>query len=309
MSPRRRQVWWLLKSPLGLIGLICCSIIVFLAIFGPLLAPYGPDQVDLNSILQGPSSAHWLGTDEVGRDLLTRLMDGAHYTLSAAVGVVAASLVVGTLIGSVAGYLGGWVGTVLMRLTDMFLSYPSLLLAIAVSAALGQGLLQASVALAVVVWAGYARIAYVQTVTIRGRLYMDAAEIAGTRPARRIFRHIMPNVISPLLIKATMDVAFSVEWIAGLGFIGLGATQPTPEWGATIADSRQYALTAWWYVVFPSVMLLLTILGFVLLGSAFEERVSGRRALSRAALRKLVATQVTRQSDAAAPAEEKAVAR
>lgn len=284
---KRSRIAWLFDSAEGKLGVVLVGIVLVVVIFGRLIAPYGPDITNLNAALQAPSFAHWFGTDETGRDILSRVLVGASYTVPTAMAVVLFGLLFGSLVGTIAGYFGGWVGNVLMRVTDLFLSYPALLLAIAVSAALGQGLVQAAIALSVVVWAGYARLAHVQTVTIKNRLYMDAATVAGTSTWRKVLLHLLPNSSAPLLIKATIDVAFSVEWIASLGFIGLGARQPAPEWGAMIATSRQFALTSWWYVLFPSVALLITVLGFVLLGSALEDQLSGRRTLSRRALRQL----------------------
>lgn len=282
-----QKVGWLFRSAQGTIGVVFVGLVVLVAIFAHLLAPYSPDQIDLNALLAAPGAGHWFGTDETGRDILSRVLIGTDYTLPTAVAVVAFSLVVGSLIGVLAGYLGGVTGNAIMRVTDLFLSYPSLLLAIAVAAALGQGLLQAGIALAVVTWAAYARLAYVQTVSVRHRLYMDAAEVAGTSLRRKLLRHILPNASAPLLIKASMDVALCVEWIASLGFIGLGARQPAPEWGAMLATSREYALSSWWYVVFPSAALFITVTGFLLLGGAFEERLSGRHSLSRRTIRAL----------------------
>jgi peptide/nickel transport system permease protein len=287
VSHLSQKAGWLFRSAQGTIGVVFVGLIVLVAVFAHLLAPYSPDQIDLNALLAAPGAGHWFGTDETGRDILSRVLIGTDYTLPTAVAVVAFSLVGGSLIGVLAGYLGGVTANVIMRVTDLFLSYPSLLLAIAVAAALGQGLLQAGIALAVVTWAAYARLAYVQTVSVRHRLYMDAAEVAGTSLRRKLLRHILPNAAAPLLIKASMDVALCVEWIASLGFIGLGARQPAPEWGAMLATSREYALSSWWYVVFPSIALFMTVTGFLLLGSAFEERLSGRHSLSRRTIRAL----------------------
>jgi peptide/nickel transport system permease protein len=282
-----RRIGWLFRTPQGTIGVVLVGVIVLVAVFGSILAPYPPSKTDLDALLSAPSPTHWFGTDETGRDILSRVLIGADYTLPTAVLVVAFSLVFGSLVGTIAGYIGGTTSNVLMRITDLFLSYPSLLLAIAVSAALGQGLAQAGVALGVVTWAAYARLAHVQTVTVRHRLFMEAADVAGTPTWRRLLFHLLPNAAAPMLIKATMDVALCVEWIASLGFIGLGARPPAPEWGAMIATSRQYALTSWWYVLFPTVALLITVIGFLLLGAAFEERLGGRRSLSRRTIRLL----------------------
>lgn len=282
-----RRIGWIFRTPEGVIGSVCVGIILLVTIFGQLLAPYSASATNLDEVLVAPGAAHWFGTDETGRDVLSRVLVGAGYTVPTAVVVVLFSLVFGSLVGTIAGYVGGATSNVIMRITDMFLSYPSLLLAIAVSASLGQGLVQAAIALSVVAWAAYARLAHVQTVAVRNRLFMDAADIANTPTWRRVLFHLLPNAAAPMLIKATMDIALCVEWLASLGFIGLGAMPPTPEWGAMIAVSRQYALTGWWYVLFPSIALLITVIGFLFLGAAFEERFSGRRSLSRKTIRTL----------------------
>lgn len=275
----------------GRVGAVLVVLVILMAIFGPFVAPQNPAAIHLGSILAPPSAGHPFGTDEVGRDLLSRVLAGARYTITAAVTVVAASVVIGTLIGGLAGYAGGWLGNALMRLTDLFLSYPSMLLAIAVAASLGPGLPQSCVALIVGAWATYARLAQVQAVAIRNREFVQAAETIGTSRTRIVLRHVVPNAFSPVLVRATMDVAFAVEWIAGLGFVGLGAQPPTPEWGTMIAESEQYALTSWWYVVFPGLALVITVIGFTLLGTALDMQIFGRSqrgsSLSRRALRKL----------------------
>lgn len=277
----------LLERPEGAISFVMTLIVVVIAVAGSALAPQNPEATDLGAVLSPPSAAHWFGTDEAGRDLFSRVLAGAQYTMAAAVVVVLLSFVLGTAIGVIAGYVGGWVGNALARLTDLFLAFPALLIAIAVSAALGQGLPQTVVALAVVAWSSYARIAYVQTVSARNALFVDAARTMKTPAPRILTRHIFPTIASPLLIKGTMDLAFAAEWIAALGFIGLGATPPTPEWGAMIASSRNYALNAWWYVTFPSLALMFTIVGFVIFGGVLERQFAGRNQLGRRALREL----------------------
>jgi peptide/nickel transport system permease protein len=258
-------------------GAALCLIALGVAAFGRLLAPTNPDATNLVAMLKGPSSAHIFGTDELGRDLFSRVLVGASYTVPAALIVVGLAVMIGSIVGVIAGYYGGLLGNVIMRITDLFLSYPSLLLAIAVAAALGPGLSHSVLALLLVLWSGYARLAYVQVVSIRNRLYMDAARMAGTSTSRNLLRHIAPNAIAPVLIKATMDAALAVEWIAGLGFVGLGAQPPTPEWGSMISASTTYVLRAWWYVLFPCLGLLTMTLGFNLFGGALDQWYFGRR--------------------------------
>jgi peptide/nickel transport system permease protein len=289
----RRPAWRRLlpASFEGKVGAVLVVFVILMAIFGPYVAPQNPAAIHFGAILVPPSAAHPFGTDEVGRDLLSRVLAGARYTITAAVIVIATSVVIGSLIGGLAGYVGGWLGNALMRLTDLFLSYPSMLLAIAVAAALGPGLTQSCLALITGVWATYARLAQVQAVSIRNREFVQAAETIGMSRKRIVLRHVVPNALSPVLVRATMDVAFAVEWIAGLGFVGLGAQPPTPEWGTMIAESREYALTAWWYVAFPGLALVITVIGFTLLGTALDAQLFGRgqrgSRLSRRELRRL----------------------
>jgi peptide/nickel transport system permease protein len=256
----------------GVIGAVICGLLLVVVIFGGALAPYDSDAVDIGSRLEGPSSAHWLGTDELGRDLLSRILVGASRTMPSSLAVVGIAVVIGCTIGVVAGYAGGWFDNIAMRITDMFLGYPAFLLAIAVVASLGPGLWQAVVALSALWWAGYARLARGQARLARNLTYVEAARASGASNARILRRHIMPNIFGPILVKMAIDVALVVESIAALGFIGLGAQPPNPEWGAMIAGSRTYALDAWWYPVFPGVALLITVVGLNLLGDGLARR-------------------------------------
>ncbi|HEY2669054.1 MAG TPA: ABC transporter permease [Rugosimonospora sp.] len=257
-----------IATPAGGAGFGICLFIGLLAVFGPLLAPHDPDAVQLSQRLAPPSPAHWFGTDDLGRDLFSRVLAGAPRTVLAAGAVVAVSVVVGLLVGVLAGFLGGLVDQVLMRITDIFVGYPALLLAVAITAALGTGLVQATIALAVVWWAGYARLMRGQAAAVRGLPFVEAARTTGASRWAIMTRHVLPNVAGPLLVKATVDLALVVESIAALGFIGLGAQPPTPEWGLMIAQSRQYAIEAWWYPTLPGLSLLLIVVGCNLFGDA-----------------------------------------
>jgi len=285
---RKIGEFWLFHTIQGALGLLLVLLALIVAVFGRFAASEESSVTHLGAILQAPSTAHPFGTDDVGRDLLSRVIDGAGYTIPAAIAVVAASVIIGSVVGVVAGYYGGWVNETLMRITDIFLSYPSMLLAIAVAASLGSGLKQTAIALIVVVWAAYARLAQVQTSAVRHRLFMDASEMASSSVTTRLFRHVLPNALPPVFVKATMDVAMCVEWIAALGFVGLGARPPAPEWGTMIAEAREYVLNAWWYVTFPSLALLFVVLGFNYLGGALDTHFFGTtRTLSRKSLRQL----------------------
>lgn len=269
--PVARPVRAILADPEGAIGLALCALVLFVTVLGPHLAPYNPAGVDMSARLEAPSLAHPFGTDELGRDLLSRVLDGAQQSIPAAVLVVLFSALFGTLVGLVSGYFGSWVDMILMRLTDVFVGYPALLLAIAVAAALGAGLEQAAVALATVWWAGYARLARAQAAAIRFSLSIDAARSIGATDARILVRHVLPAVIGPVSVKATLDVALVIQSIAGLGFIGLGAQPPSSEWGLMIATAQQFALTSWWYAVFPGLALFVVIEAFNLTGDALTK--------------------------------------
>jgi peptide/nickel transport system permease protein len=255
----------------GRIGALLCGLIIFVTLLGNVIAPHNPDAVDIGARLQGPSAAHWLGTDELGRDLLSRILAGAARTMPAALAVVAIALVIGGVIGVTAGYAGGWFDNLTMRITDTFLGYPAFLLAIAVVASLGPGLWQAVVALSALWWAGYARLARGQARAMRSHTHVEAARALGASNTRILRRHVIPNIFGPILVKVAIDVALVIESIAALGFIGLGAQPPAPEWGALIAASRNYALDAWWYPVFPGVALMIAVVGFNLLGDAVSK--------------------------------------
>lgn len=257
------------RLPSGIIGGVLMGVVAIAAIAGRAIAPLDPNAVDLAVRLKGPSLAHWMGTDELGRDLWSRVLDGAGRTASAAVIVVAASVIIGTIIGALAGYYGGWLDAVLMRLTDIFIGYPALLLAIAIAAALGIGMPQTVVALVAVWWAGYARLVRGQAAALRTLEYIEAARVTGASRLAVLWAHILPNTLAPVIVKATIDLALVVESVAALGFIGLGAQPPVAEWGSMIAASQTYALQAWWYPVAPGIALLVIVLGSNLLGDSF----------------------------------------
>jgi peptide/nickel transport system permease protein len=258
----------------GRIGAVLCGLILFVTLFGNAIAPHDPDAVDIGARLEGPSGAHLLGTDELGRDMLSRVLAGAARTIPASLAVVGLALLIGGAIGIIAGYAGGWFDNAAMRVTDIFLGYPAFLLAIAVVASLGPGLWQAVVALSALWWAGYARLARGQARAMRTHAHVEAARALGASDAWILRRHVVPNIFGPILVKLAIDVALVIESIAALGFIGLGAQPPAPEWGTLIAASRNYALDAWWYPVFPGIALLIAVVGFNLLGDGVAK---GRR--------------------------------
>ncbi len=258
-------------NPLALIGLGIVLLLVLVAAFAPLLATHSPYVQSLQERLQPPSLAHWLGTDEFGRDIYSRIVYGARITLMI-VGLVAVTAApIGLLIGTIAGYVGGWVDTVLMRFTDVLLAFPKLILALAFVAALGPGIENAIIAIAITSWPPYARIARAETLTVRQSDYIAAIRLQGASTARIIVGHIMPLCLSSLIVRVTLDMAGIILTAAGLGFLGLGAQPPTPEWGAMISTGRQFLLVQWWVATIPGIAILAVSLGFNLLGDGLRD--------------------------------------
>ena len=226
--------------------------------------------------LNGPSWDHLFGTDQVGRDVFTRVIVGARVSLLAGLVVIALAVTIGTLLGAVAGYFGGWVGEVIMRVTDIFLTIPDLILAMAFAAALGPGLFNVMIAVSLVWWPGYCRLTRANVIALRDSQFADAARSIGARQSRVLFRHVLPNAVPTILVKASMDIGFAVLTTAALGFIGLGTQPPTPDWGVMIADGRKYLREAWWFSTFPGIAILLTVLAFNLLGDGLRDVLDPR---------------------------------
>jgi peptide/nickel transport system permease protein len=255
------------RNRLALLGLAIVVALVLMAIFAPWLAPYSPTEGDLRTLrLLPPSAAHWFGTDDQGRDILSRLIHGSRITLFVVVLVAVLAAPVGLLVGTVAGYAGGWVDAVLMRTTDIFLAFPKLILALAFVAALGPGIENAVIAIAITSWPPYARIARAETLTVRQADYIAAVQLIGASPWRIVLRHIMP-----LCVRVTLDMAGIILTAAGLGFLGLGAQPPMPEWGAMIAGGRQYVLDQWWVAAGPGAAIFVVSLAFNLLGDGLRD--------------------------------------
>jgi peptide/nickel transport system permease protein len=275
----RLAAWLFRRSFSSMLGLALVAFIVALALLGPWIVPY-PDDVaggiNLANKLQPPSAAHWFGTDEVGNDILTRVVIGARISLFVGIGITLAAAAIGVPLGILAGYAGGRTREAIMRLTDMFLSVPGLVLAIAIVAALGPGIGNAMVALTLVWWPGYVRLAESKALAIREEAYIEAARVVGARRPRILFRHILPNSLSPLIVKMSMDIGQAILAVASLGFIGLGAKPPTPEWGAMISIARGYMPDWWWYAVFPGAFIYLSVLGFNLLGDGLRDILDPR---------------------------------
>ncbi len=258
-------------NPLTLAGAVIVAVLGFVAIVGPFLTPYDPTAQTLANRLQGPSLAYPFGTDQLGRDVLTRIVYGARISLGIAILVTTIRVVIGTTVGLVAGSVGGWVDEALMRLVDIQLAFPGLVLALVIAGILGPSLTNVMIALAVVGWATYARVVRGSVLSVKEREYVAASQLMGTPRHRVARRHLLPNVINPVIVLATLNLGTVVLATAGLSFIGLGAQPPTPEWGTMIAGGRDHLRSAWWIVNAPGIAIMLTVLGFNLLGDGLRD--------------------------------------
>jgi len=272
----RRRPPPLLRSPLTVAGLLLLLAFTLAAIFATQLAPYNPLKQNVLQRLKPPSAEHWLGTDQLGRDLLSRLIFGARISLSVGVVVVGLAGSVGTAVGLAAGYIGGWVDEILMRLTDVFLAFPALILAMAVAGALGPSLNNAMIAIAVVAWPVYARLVRGQVLLLREREYVEAARSLGASPLHIIFRHILPNTLAPLLVQGSFDMGGAILSAAGLSFIGFGAQPPLPEWGVMISEGRKFITTHLWLSLYPGLAILLAVGAFNLIGDGLRDALDPR---------------------------------
>lgn len=276
-SSLKRVSGELRASPLSMFGAVLVVVLGFVAVFGPAIVPHDPTTQQLEHRLQGPSVTHPLGTDHLGRDMLSRITYGARFSLAIALAVTAIRVVVGTVVGLVAGYVGGWLDELLMRLVDIQLAFPGLVFALVVAGILGPSLRNVMIALAIVGWTTYARVVRSEVLSIRERKYIEYAQLVGT-PRRRLFgRHLLPNVISPVIVIATLNLGTVVLATAGLSFIGLGAQPPTPEWGTMLAEGRSHLRTAPWIVNAPGVAIMCTVLGFNLLGDSLRDALDPRQ--------------------------------
>ena len=259
------------SNPLSMLGLLILLLLVAAAAFGPLLVTQDPLRQVLAERLTPPNAAHWLGTDQLGRDILSRLVHGARLTLCIAMLVVVLVVPVGLLIGTVAGYCGGFVDTVLMRLTDVALAFPKIVLALAFAAALGPGVLNAVIAISITAWPPYARLARAESLRLAGADFIHAARLAGASHTRILLRYIVPLCSSSVIVRATLDMAGIILAVAGLGFLGLGAQPPSPEWGYMVASGRNVLLDAWWVATIPGLAILAVSLAFNLLGDGLRD--------------------------------------
>jgi peptide/nickel transport system permease protein len=256
---------------LVLVGVVLVTILVLIGIFGRFLAPYRPIAQDLTGVLAAPTASHWLGTDELGRDVLSRLLYGATISLQVGIAAVLIASIPGVTLGTYVGYRRGLVDNVVMRILDGLMAFPSLILALTIVAVLGSNIFNVMLAIAVTSFPHYARLVRGQVLAVREYDYVLAERAVGARDRRIIFRHIMPNVISPVLVQASLGVGFAIMAEAGLSFLGLGIQPPTPTWGSMIQVGFQYLETAPWLVMAPGTMIFMAVLGFNLLGDGLRE--------------------------------------
>lgn len=263
----------------SMLGLVLVLLFLFLAAFGAWLAPY-PEHTtgsfDMAARLQPPSAQHWFGTDEMGSDILSRVIVGARTSLWIGVLITGIGAGIGVPLGIIAGYNGGLVRAVIMRVTELFLAVPGLALALAIVAALGPGVTNCVLALAIVWWPGYVRLVEAKTLSVKEELFVESARSLGARTPWILRHHILPNCWSPIIVKMSMDMGMAILAAASLGFIGLGARPPAPEWGAMISVARSYMPDWWWYSFFPGAAIFLTVLGFNLLGDGLRDILDPR---------------------------------
>ncbi|MEM6051990.1 ABC transporter permease [Erwinia sp. P7711] len=278
-STRRQAVWgrryrlWLglKRHPLAMSGLVVVLVMLLLSLAAPLLTPYDPGFQDLANRLARPSAQHWLGTDELGRDIWTRILFGGRTTLGMVIAVVLITAPIGLLTGCIAGYAGGLLDKALMRLTDIFLAFPRLILALAFVAALKPGVESAILAIALTAWPPYARLARAETLQFRHSDFIAASRLSGASPLRVILRHVMPLCVPSLIVRVTLDMSSIIITAASLGFLGMGAQPPSPEWGTMIATARRFLFSEWWVPLMPCLAIFLTSLAFNFLGDGLRD--------------------------------------
>ena len=267
-----KEAWKrLLKNKIAMLGLTIISILVIVAIFAPVLAPYDPLKTDVIQRLKAPSGAHLLGTDDLGRDILSRIIYGSRISIQVGVISVSLALVLGVTLGVLAGYYGGWIDNLVMRLIDIMLAFPSILLAIVIMAMLGPQLSNAMIAIGFVNLPRFARIVRSSVLSVKEEEYVSAAQSLGSSDFRIITKHILPNCLAPLTVQSTLSIATAILEAAGLSFLGLGAQPPTPEWGAMLSSGRSAIQIAPWVVAFPGLAIMITVLGFNLFGDGLRD--------------------------------------
>ncbi len=282
MEPPKKTFWrYFKKNKLAVGGLAVIVIAFLVAGFASFIAPYDPGKTEVSLKLKSPSSQHILGTDQLGRDVFSRMLHGSRISLSVGFVAVAISILIGILVGALAGYYGGWLDSLLMRFVDIMICFPSFFLILTVVALLGPSLVKVMFVIGITSWMGTSRFVRAEFLSLRERDFVQAAKALGVRDFRIIFRHILPNALAPVFVTATLDVATAILVEASLSFLGFGAQPPAPSWGNILTEGRTYIFDAWWLTIFPGFAILITVLSFNLLGEglrdALDPRLRGRR--------------------------------
>ena len=272
---RLRIVRRIVKHTGGMIGFVTLLLLIAIAVFAPFVAPDSPIEIT-SDVLKPPSASHIMGTDNFGRDIFSRVIYGARVSLRMGFIAIAIATVIGTTMGIVAGTYGGWIDSALMRLVDAMMAFPGILLALAITAMLGTGLRNAMIAVGISFIPSFARLVRASTLQVRGTTYVEAAQAIGCRTSRLIYRHILPNVMTPVLVLATLGVASAILIGAALSFLGLGAQPPTAEWGIMLADGRQFMRSAWWIMAFPGLAITITVMAANLIGDGLRDAFDPR---------------------------------
>jgi peptide/nickel transport system permease protein len=270
----RRGLYRFRQSSLSVVGAAIVAFLIVLALVGPFFVPF-PDHVQGAVApalrFRPPSGAHWFGTNELGQDVFSLVVAATRVSLFAGLAVVVIGTLIGTAIGGIAGFAGGWVDNALMRFTDLMMTIPSLILAMAIAAALGPGLTNMVIAISLSWWPGYARLVRGEVLARKEETYVLAARALGASAPRLLLRHILPNIVSPVIVKMSLDMGFAILTVAALGFIGIGVRPPTPEWGMLLANARNYMPDFWWTAIFPGLAIFLAVYGFNLLGDGLRD--------------------------------------
>jgi peptide/nickel transport system permease protein len=275
----RRGLYRFRQSWLSVVGLAIVALLLVAAVAGPWLVPY-PEHVaggvNTGARFRPPSATHWFGTNELGQDVFSLVVAGSRVSLLAGLAVVTLAALIGTVIGAVAGYVGRWVDEALMRFTDLMLTLPSLILAMAVAAALGPGIGNMVFAIVLSWWPGFARLVRGEVMARKEEVYVQAARALGASAPRILFRHVLPNIVSPIIVKASLDMGFAILTVASLGFVGIGVKPPTPEWGVLLSLARGYLPDYWWTAIFPGCAIFLAVFAFNLLGDGLRDVLDPR---------------------------------
>jgi peptide/nickel transport system permease protein len=265
-----------LRNPLSLVGIIIIISVFILAMFAPFIAPYDPNEINVKAILLGPSIEYWMGTDGLGRDVLSRMLYGGRISLLVGLVAVGISTLIGIILGALAGYYRGWVDTVIMRLVDIMLSIPSFFLILAVIAFLTPSIINIMIVIGLTSWMGVTRLVRAEFLSLSEREFVLASRTLGAKDARLIFTHLLPNSLTPIIVSAVLGVAGAVLMESGLSFLGLGVQAPQASWGNILTDGKEYIQFAWWLSLFPGLAILITVLGYNLLGEGLRDALDPR---------------------------------